>query len=152
MHDGSSVRDVSILLWIWCSTASFQHQIYIQTMTSIQGDEKTAFQNQGQRQRSGIRTMHMTKTFPKHDKAWYQIGKKCVQSSVEIRMEGRRPLELVREMCINVAWQRVNEQVKWFQSPRTLTLVLSSSSFLPVAMQLSLIKTRVIKCLAFRKE
>ena len=81
-------------------------------MSSIQGEEKTAIQYQGQRQRSGIRTMHMTKTFPKHDEASYRIGKKCVQCSVEIRMEGRRTPEPVGEMCINVALKRVNEHVK----------------------------------------
>ena len=78
-------------------------------MTSIQGEEKTAIQYQGQRQRSEIRTMRMTKTFPKRV---IELAKKYVHRSVEIRIEGRRTLEPVREMCINVAWKRMNEEVK----------------------------------------
>ena len=56
----------------------------------------------------------MTKTFPKHDKLKrdIELAKKYVHRSVEIRMEGRRTLEPAREMCKNVAWKRMNEEVK----------------------------------------
>ena len=41
-----------------------------------------------------------------------ELAKKYVHRSVETRMEGRRTLEPVREMCKNVAWKWMNEEVK----------------------------------------
>ena len=52
--------------------------------------------------------MHMTQTFPNMTTRDIELAK-SVQCSVAIRMEGRRALEPVREICINVACMATGE-------------------------------------------